>query len=171
MHDVLARMKRSNGGNASVSEKQSYSTTVLLEEIVILRKKIKELEDDSSSSGANSSPSVQSTEASNQDDIVASLRKELSQSRNEKAAMELDFMNQISGLASDHDDAVDELKVKMAKSEGELEFLRDTQPKTEDEATKAIHALKAKQATELKQLQDDLAAADEIGRASCRERV
>ena len=160
MHDVLARMKRSNGGNASVSEKQSYSTTVLLEEIVILRKKIKELEDDSSSSGANSSPSVQSTEASNQDDIVASLRKELSQSRNEKAAMELDFMNQISGLASDHDDAVDELKVKMAKSEGELEFLRDTQPKTEDEATKAIHALKAKQATELKQLQDDLAAAD-----------
>jgi len=157
MHELLG-LKRSNGGASS--EKQSYTTTILLEEIASLRKRVKELEDDTSSSGAHSSPSSHSSDAANFDDIVAALKKDLSKSQNEKANMELDFMNQLSRQTRDHNEAIEELNAKIAKSEREVTLLKDTRPKSKDEAAVAMESLKAAHEAELKQIKDDLAAAD-----------
>ena len=164
MRHGLLGMARSNNGDDTTSDKQSYATTVLLEEVATLRKRVKELEDNDTSTGSSTDSNNTPPEASNQDDLVASLRRDLSKSQNEKATMELQFMNQLSALATDHNDAIDELRTKMAKSEGELALLKDSQPKTKDEATLMMEKLKASHEAQMKQLQDDLEAADkELG--------
>jgi chromosome segregation ATPase len=120
---------------------------VLMAEVATLRKRVRELEDDCS--GITLDSEFDSQEA-------ASLRKALSKVENEKAAMELDFMNQLSKMARENSSKVENLQKQLDERESELKAAKNASPV---KAVGISHIASAKDA-EIKQLKEDLASAD-----------
>jgi chromosome segregation ATPase len=84
------------------------SASTLLREITTLRGRLTELEDDTRSSVCDDS-----------NDLSNMLRKELSKVEHEKAKIEREFMNQLSGLARENQNVVSKLEDKLSESENQ----------------------------------------------------
>jgi chromosome segregation ATPase len=84
------------------------SASTLLREITTLRGRLTELEDDTRSSVCDDS-----------NDLSNMLRKELSKVEEEKAKIEREFMNQLSGLARENHNVVSKLEDKLSESESQ----------------------------------------------------
>lgn len=122
----------------------SAAVQALMEECAFLRQRVKELDDDQ---GSGSEKTV-NTEADSDDQLeVVALRKELNKVENEKATMELDFMNQLSQIARENADKVEALQKQLEQSKNHL---------TAGESPIPQH----QKTDEVEQLKDDLKAAD-----------
>lgn len=144
--------------NSEKEGKQTYAMQVLLEEVTMLRRRVKDLEDDGSA-GTGSGPSVETTDNGTEAEVVT-LRKELMKVENEKARMELDFMNQLSSFARENQDTVDDLRSKLFKTEEDLAALKARDPVVDADTEKIIENVKADFREEIHKLEDDLEAAD-----------
>ena len=152
----------SNGSMRNASGEESpktYSMKLLLEEVQTLRRRVKELEDDGSA-GGRSGPSVDTTAADGQSAAeleVLQLRKELSKVEDEKAAQELDFMNQLSSFSRENQDVVDELRSKLFNTEEELATIKAKKPVVyEGDTAEAVAAVKQEFRDEIEKLEEDL---------------
>jgi len=116
MKEMPATMETSPT-TTSDGKQNTFAMQVLLEEVTTLRRRVKELEDDGST---KSSPSVEGDEQAE----IASLKKELVKVENDRATMELEFMNQMSSFARENKDSVDNLRSKLFKTEEELASLK-----------------------------------------------
>jgi len=139
---------------ADDSSTQPYAMQVLMEEVATLRKRVREFEDDQEASTDRSGKTVDSDIDSNDQLEVLNLRKELKKVEDEKAALELDFMNQISEIARDSSEKVDAIQKAVDKTKEELKAAKQSSPEAD------AGAGGPQKEAELLQLKEDLASAD-----------
>jgi chromosome segregation ATPase len=108
MRDGPPRSPRSGGSPSGENTSSVGSASTLLREITTLRGRLTELEDDTRSSVCDDS-----------NDLSNMLRKELSKVEHEKAKIEREFMNQLSGLARENHNVVSKLEDKLSESENQ----------------------------------------------------
>ena len=134
-----------NSGTAVVrasNHQSNDSETSLVEECAALRRRVKELEDDQGSAGSEKTLDTEADSCAADPNEVTTLRKELNKAENERAAMELDFINQLSTMAREHAEKVEQLEKQL-----ERKHPADDNPRRSESA-------------QVKQLMDDLHAAD-----------
>ena len=134
---MAAVANRKNGG-------ESAAMQALLEECACLRQRVKELGDEQ---GSGSEKTV-NTEADSDDLLeVVTLRKELNKAQNDKAAMELNFMNQLSAIARESAEKVGLIQKQLEQSQNRFSARASPSSRQQNEG-------------EVEQLKEDLKAAD-----------
>mmetsp|Transcript_5975 Transcript_5975/g.9976 ORF Transcript_5975/g.9976 Transcript_5975/m.9976 type:complete len:951 (-) Transcript_5975:110-2962(-) len=141
------------GGGGEQQPQTTFAMQVLMEECATLKKRVKELEeknDGTDGSGKTIDMDFDATEHVE----IAKLRKDLNQGENERATMELDFMNQLSQIARDGAQQVEEVQKKLTTTEKELALQQNKSSSSRDAAAPDDGR------DEVQQLRDDLASAD-----------
>lgn len=154
---------RGNGGGAATSAAVTNHTmndscySSLQEECAALRQRVRELEDDQGSAGSGKTVDTETDSCAVLDPHeVTNLRKELNKVENDRAAMELDFMNQLSKMARDHAEMVERLQKQLEhKHQSEKELDSDSS----SSSSSSLNPRRT-ESVQVKQLMDDLKAAD-----------
>jgi len=134
------------------THQQSYASQVLMEEITTLRKRVKLFEDEQETATERSGKTVDTDFDSIDQQEVQNLRKELKKVENEKAALELSFMNQISEIARDSADKVDVIQKTLDQTKAKLNATRQSRETDVGGGSNTE--------IEFMQLREDLASAD-----------
>lgn len=137
MRDGPPRSPRSPSRSPSGENTSSAgSASTLLKEITSLRGRLTELEDDTRSSVCD-----------DQNDLSNMLRKELSKVEHEKAKVEREFMNQLSGLARENHNVVSKLEERLSESENQnvtlTRLLKSSNEEKDQESFTAIDEVKS----------------------------
>lgn len=146
LHGALSRS--THGGSGA----ETYAQRHLMEEVTTLRRRVKEMEEkeETLSSGNGSNKTVDTDLDEKELQEVMNLRKELNRVENEKAAMELDFMNQLSHMARDSAEKLEAQQKKVEQKENVNESNKIDEVGGGDSAKDA----------EMQQLKEDLSSAD-----------
>lgn len=140
----------SRSTHGATSGPEFYAQRHLMEEVTALRRKVKDLEDkEETQSSGNKTVDTDTDDKDLQE--VMNLRKELNRVENEKAAMELDFMNQLMASGQQQQQ---QQKVDQKENVDESNKSSDTTTTTTDSS----HTTTAGEET--RQLKEDLASAD-----------
>mmetsp|Transcript_21233 Transcript_21233/g.31521 ORF Transcript_21233/g.31521 Transcript_21233/m.31521 type:complete len:994 (-) Transcript_21233:173-3154(-) len=164
MHD--ASMHGSVGGGTSTvldsaTESKHPGAAEMMDEITTLKQRIRELEEADGNKNnlhddTQSFPSVDSTDTTTNQEVL-SLRTQVGRLENEKATMELDFMNQLASIARGHEEELVRVKSKLTTIEQENQMA--TKVTITGNTIEATELLK-QQSEAMKQLKRDLASAD-----------
>lgn len=129
----------------------------LRDEVATLKKRIKHYEDEQETSTERSGKTVDTSVDSVDQNEIASLRNELKKISGEKAAMELEFMNQIAKITKDNSEKVREVEKKLQNNEQQLQV-------SKRQTGCDMVTVDSKVDSETDQLRQDLASADtELG--------
>lgn len=155
----------------------NMSASNLLREITSLRSRLRELEDDTKSgiSEDGSTTRAGSTVSDSKEmDFLNLLKAQLTKLEQDKADMELDFMNQISRMQTEHQEVLVDLNDKIDRYENENDSLhrrlRTTNSGDEIERiTRRMEEEREYHTEEIEKLKQNIASADEEISESKRE--
>ena len=116
--------QREEDEKSTMTKDTANSESSLLSEITELRARLQELEDDTKSNVSSAVPGTE--EWSNL------LKKELAKVENEKAKMEMEYMNHMTSLAVSNQKIVDDLSDRLKKSEEMNDILEERLAKQTD---------------------------------------